>query len=269
MNELRVAVERAVRPLRASEARKDRMREELYAHLWSIFEEEQAGGATEAEAARRACDRFGEPRELTPGLQAAVPRVEAALFTQAPGVHRVEGLFRRRFERRKGESVAMWAARVAIFFFLLSAVIVFVFNPLLIRLVSRQPNYAKALTCGSVVAVLTAGNAFILFLLSGGIFYKGWSASPGKAVARTALHGAIMSLAVISSGAAFGVAMRERIPFERIHLHLLIGLALLAPFLMAFLSVAISAERRRFHEWGCLDLEEARGGAPPPGAQVS
>ena len=40
LRELKIVVERAVRPVRATIARKRRMREELLAHLMAIFEEE-------------------------------------------------------------------------------------------------------------------------------------------------------------------------------------------------------------------------------------
>ena len=42
LTELKVVVERAVRPLQASLAQKRRMREELLGHLLSTFEEEAA-----------------------------------------------------------------------------------------------------------------------------------------------------------------------------------------------------------------------------------
>lgn len=267
MKELRIQVERAVRPLRASEARKDRIREELYAHLCAAYEEELASGAdepaaaAEAGAARRACERLGDPRELCAALQAAVPIVEAALFTRVPILARLEEAARRRFERRRGESVAQWAARVAVFFFLLSGAIVFAFNPLLAALVQSEPDYAKVVACGFVIAALTTMNSFLLFLLSGGIFYKGWGAPPRRAAARAALHGALMAGAVASSGLAFAVALRGQMSFDKFHMHALLGAALLAPFMMAFLSVAIAAERRRYHEWGCLDLGESATGA--------
>ncbi len=71
--ELKVIVEPAVRPVRATMARKRRMREELLAHLVSAFQEqakELGDGQAALDAARK---RFGDPRELSGELQAAVP----------------------------------------------------------------------------------------------------------------------------------------------------------------------------------------------------
>ena len=74
LKELKIVVERAVRPVRATMARKRRMREELLAHLTAIFEEESAKLADERAALDQAKQRFGDPRELTGQLQETVSR---------------------------------------------------------------------------------------------------------------------------------------------------------------------------------------------------
>ena len=73
LKDLKVVVEQAVRPVRATLGRKRRMREELLAHLLAIFDEETAGCVDATTAVERAKRRFGDPRELTPQLQQAVP----------------------------------------------------------------------------------------------------------------------------------------------------------------------------------------------------
>jgi hypothetical protein len=72
--ELKSVVEQVVWPIRATSARKRAIREELLAHLWSIFEEEQRRLADERAAFERAQQRFGDPGELTIQLQQAVSR---------------------------------------------------------------------------------------------------------------------------------------------------------------------------------------------------
>ena len=72
LNELRVVVERAVRPVRASDVRKLRMREELLDHLMGIYEEELERGGDEGAALARAKERFGTPSTLTGELQQSV-----------------------------------------------------------------------------------------------------------------------------------------------------------------------------------------------------
>jgi hypothetical protein len=71
---LKVIVERAVGPVRATMARKRRMREELLAHLLAIFDEEAEKLGDEQAALEQAKQRFGDARELTSQLQQAVPR---------------------------------------------------------------------------------------------------------------------------------------------------------------------------------------------------
>ena len=84
MNELMVHVERAVRAVHASPARKRRMRQELLAHLTGLVEEEKARGGDEQEALARALQRFGDPAGLSRDLQASVPRPERWL-SRGPG----------------------------------------------------------------------------------------------------------------------------------------------------------------------------------------
>jgi len=73
LTQLKVLVERAVRPVRASMSRKRKMREELLAHVSAVFEEEAARLDNEQAAFERTAQRFGNPAELTGQLQASVP----------------------------------------------------------------------------------------------------------------------------------------------------------------------------------------------------
>jgi ATP-dependent Clp protease ATP-binding subunit ClpC len=74
LKELKIVVERAVRSIRATMARKRRMREELLAHLTAIFEEEVETLGDDQAALAQAKRRFGDPRELTGELQEAMSR---------------------------------------------------------------------------------------------------------------------------------------------------------------------------------------------------
>jgi hypothetical protein len=71
--QLKILVERAVRPVRASTAHKRKIREELLAHVTAVFEEESARLGDERAALQRADLRFGKPGELTAQLQESVP----------------------------------------------------------------------------------------------------------------------------------------------------------------------------------------------------
>jgi hypothetical protein len=91
-NELMIHVERIVRPVRAMQSRKLRMRRELLAHLQAAYDEERAAGADEAIARDRASQRLGNPRELTQSLQQSVPWLERTLMMRVPGVSAVDRL---------------------------------------------------------------------------------------------------------------------------------------------------------------------------------
>ena len=102
---LKVIVERAVRPVQASLARKKRMREELFAHVVAVFEEELPRCTDEATALIQVEKRFGNSQDISKQLQQSVPKSRRASFLD-------EQLFR----RRAGESFlqvtwrySMWA----------------------------------------------------------------------------------------------------------------------------------------------------------------
>ena len=73
LTQLKIIVERAVRPVRASTSRKRKMREELLAHVSGAFEGESAQLGDDRAALERTALRFGNPAEVTAQLQESVP----------------------------------------------------------------------------------------------------------------------------------------------------------------------------------------------------
>ena len=59
--QLKITVERAVRPVRASTSLKRKMREELLSHVSKVFEEERARFGDDQVALERTVLRFGDP----------------------------------------------------------------------------------------------------------------------------------------------------------------------------------------------------------------
>jgi hypothetical protein len=102
LTHLKVLVERAVRPVRASTPRKRRMREELLAHVLAVFEEEAANLGEERTALEQTAQRFGNPADLTGQLQESVPTTDYLAWV----VEQLEG--------RPGESPVRPAARQAL-----------------------------------------------------------------------------------------------------------------------------------------------------------
>ena len=94
--QLKILVERAVRPVRASMSHKVKMREELLAHVSAVFEEEAAGLDHEQAALERTAQRFGNPAELTGQLQASVPASDFLLrFLEGMALRTDESMLRR------------------------------------------------------------------------------------------------------------------------------------------------------------------------------
>jgi hypothetical protein len=77
-------VESIVRPLRATQRRKLRMRRELLAHLQSALAEESPHHPTESAALDAAKSRLGTPADLTAQLQRSVPFLERLLLAHFP-----------------------------------------------------------------------------------------------------------------------------------------------------------------------------------------
>ncbi len=72
MNELKVFVERCVRPVWAEGSKKLEMRRELYGHLYSVYEQERQHTDDDAAAVEVAIARMGDPKRLTAELNASL-----------------------------------------------------------------------------------------------------------------------------------------------------------------------------------------------------
>jgi ATP-dependent Clp protease ATP-binding subunit ClpC len=105
-------VERSVRPVRASIVHKRKMREELFAHLSAIFEEELARSSDPDAALAQAVRRFGEPHELARELDRSLPIHE-----------RLSALVERWVQYRAPESAARYSLRLSVQLFVLMAVV--------------------------------------------------------------------------------------------------------------------------------------------------
>jgi ATP-dependent Clp protease ATP-binding subunit ClpA len=103
-------VERIVRPMHASTPRKRKIREELLAHLETIYEQEMARNSDPIAALRAAGQRLGNPSDLTREFEGDLPFNE-----------RISYRFEHFFSWRAPQSVARWMSRVATWLFLMMA----------------------------------------------------------------------------------------------------------------------------------------------------
>ena len=112
MTDLMIPVERVVRPVRAGSRRKNRMREELLAHLTAIYQQERATLGDDRLAFAQAVRRLGDPSEVTRDLQDSVTRRE-----------RFEASVERWLGWRGGESGLRFAVRASALTFVATTVL--------------------------------------------------------------------------------------------------------------------------------------------------
>jgi hypothetical protein len=101
LTQLKMIVERVVRPVRATMVRKRRMREELLAHVSAVFAQERAKVGDDAAALARTAARFGDAQELSRDLQQSVPWIDRMARLAGPPF----------WLRRPGESRGRFAVR--------------------------------------------------------------------------------------------------------------------------------------------------------------
>jgi hypothetical protein len=241
LTRLKILVERAVRPVRASAARKRKMREELLAHVAGVFEEEARHGDEQAALARTR-ERFGQAAELTAQLQASVPPSD-----------RVERLAESLFGG-SGESVLRLAARFAAAFGALVSVLLGIM--ILIQVlrgqggewltVARVPSLLAPLWAAFVSfcgTLLTYGMGQALFgpagrswLRAGLVAVAAWLLIPVTAFA--------MFLAVMGD---IQESLWEAVP--------LLPYGVVAPVALVAVTFLVNSEFRHDREWTRLEID--------------
>jgi hypothetical protein len=241
-----VAVERAVRPVQASGKCKDRMREELLAHLTAIYDEEYARLGDEAAARAEAIRRLGEPAALTAELQASVP---------------VKGWIDYQLERLFGwhapESAVRYTFRLAVLILIFSVVLS---TPVVLTIALTNSDFAidglTRLRIGGTFLLVMSIDVFLLGLL----YYKMRDALLGRMeVRRSPLRATcfalLFGLVLVASGPAIAVLALGAVVSNVWLLlpdFLVLG-ALGLGFALFYARVNGPAEIRHT-EWECLDI---------------
>ena len=256
MKRFKTQVEKAVRPIRAGGARKDRMREELYGHLWSIYEQELDWGGDKDAAEIRAVDRFGDPAELRRELQASVPMPEQVLFVRLPFLNRLREAGVRRLSSLENRSALRHATRSAMFLLGAVAVVAVIVNPLIHSFVKARPDYLRVFIIGSTIGGLAGFNVFFMTLLNvGGYFAFRVERLTRAEGLRVAAYGLGSGLSIVASGFLFAWLAGAYYVFSLHNLKILFGVALLVPALTAWCSLSAAVDSRRYEEWGSLEIE--------------
>jgi hypothetical protein len=237
--QLKVIVERAVRPVQASTPRKRKMREELLAHVSHVFEEESFRLREDRAALERTALRFGDPAEVTSQLQESVPARDA---------------LRRFWEGRPGEPPWRTALRlgwVTGTFTLAFAGCFFVVTWFAVLGVSAWPGEALILGLGAVLAVpvYLSGLAFLTDWMEKALY-----GPPGRSWLRIALvvAGSWLFMLLWLAAVSWPTWSVERDYRGAV---LLAGwLVVLAPWLPYALARSARLRRQYHEEWAHLDL---------------
>ena len=239
LTQLKIIVERAVRPVRASAARKRKMREELLAHVVGVFEEETKLGDEQAALARTQA-RFGQAAELKGQLQASVPpsdRVERF----------AENLF-----GGPSQSALRLAARFAVAFGALG----FVPFGITILNYNQLPAAERVLTLFFYLwpPLFAAFLAFCGTLLIQGM-RQALFGPAGRSWLRAGLVAAAAWIVIPVTTFALGLAVTvdiQRILWEFVVP--LLPINLLAPVALVALVYAFKSDYRHEREWARLDI---------------
>jgi hypothetical protein len=240
LTRLKILVERAVRPVQASAARKRKMREELLAHVVGVFEEEARLGDEQAALARTE-ERFGQAAELTVQLQASVPQSD-----------RVERFFENLFGG-SGESALRLATRFAVAFGALTSVML----GIMILICILRGQGSEWLTVARVPSLLApVWTAFISFC--GTLLIHGmWQALYGPA-GRSWLRAGLVAVAawllVPVSSFALCLAVMADIQKSLWEVVPLLPYGLMAPVVLVAVTYLVRSEFRDDREWTRLDI---------------
>jgi hypothetical protein len=240
LTQLKILVERAVRPVQASAARKRKMREELLAHVVGVFEEEARLGDEQAALARTQ-ERFGQAAELTVQLQASVPPSDR--FEQS-----AENFF-----GGSGQSPVRLAARFAVAFGVLASVLL----GIMILICALRGQGGEWLTVARIPSLLAPlWTAFITFcgtLLS----HEMWQAlfgPAGRSWLRVGLVAVAAWLLVPVSSFLLCLAVMADLQMSLWEVVPLLPYGVMAPVALVVVMCLVRSEFRDDREWARLDI---------------
>jgi hypothetical protein len=241
LTQLKIIVERAFRPIRASTTRKRKMREELLAHVGGVFEEESAKLGDEQAALARTQERFGQAVELTGQLQASVPPSDR--FERSAEI----------FFGGSGQSPLRLAARFAAEF----GVLVSVLLGIMILICVLRGQGDEWLTVARVPSLLAPlWTTFITFCATL-LIHGMWQALYGPA-GRSWLRASLVAVAawllVPVSYFALCLVLMADIQKSLWEVVPLLPYGVVAPVALVAVTYLVRSEFRDDREWACLDI---------------
>jgi hypothetical protein len=243
LTQLKILVERAVRPVRVTTSRKRKMREELLAHVTAVYDEE-AKLHEESVALARTAARFGDVGELTRQLQAAVPASDAPAYCMESfvGLHRQEPAYRRAWR---------YAVAVGVFCTCLLAASILVFG----LVTGSWGEWVTVARLPSILApVWMATLIFIATLLEHSMRQALFGTS-GRSWPRAIVIGLLTWLLLPGFVLAWSIALSGAFLASFLDTLPLFLTSSLAPIVLVFLVTVLIAEIRYLNEWANLPID--------------
>jgi hypothetical protein len=243
LTQLKILVERAVRPARATTSRKRKMREELLAHVTAVFEEE-VKLHEEAVTLARTAARFGDVGELTRQLQAAVPASDAPAHAVASfvGVAMQEPVWRRAW--RYAVAVGAFCTCLLAAFILAIGLVIGSWSEWVT--LARLPSLLAPVWMATLIFVAT----FLEHGMRRALFGPGGRSWPRAIVigllAWLLVPGLVLAWSIAVSG-VFLASLLDTLP--------LFLTGALAPIALVLLVTVSIPEIRYIHEWANLPLD--------------
>lgn len=240
---LKVIVERAVRPVATTLARKKRMREELLAHVTDVFEQEYERLGDEAAALAATARRFGDPRVVTAELQKTVPKYERPY------------LWIEHFTRvRPGESIVRRAGKWALLIGTLNTSMSALGTAHVALSAEERYRLPSMLVLLLVMAIGSAILTFAFVLLTN-VMRLSLFASAGSAVGRTVLAAVLACLAPLAMVFLLYFAISGDVTTSLNLMPRSTAFVPLIPAIMLLAAWQIEIERRYVHEWTELTID--------------
>ena len=258
LTQLKIIVERAVRPVRATTSRKRKMREELLAHVTAVFEEE-AKVHEESVALARMAARFGDVGELTGQLQAAVPASDALAYAMESfvGIGMREPVWRRAW--RYAVVIGMFCACLLVASILVSGLVTGSWGEWVT--LARLPSILVPVWMATLIFVAT----FLEHGMRQALFGPGgrsWSRAIVIGVLTWLLVPGLVLVWLIALGGAFLASLLDTLP--------LFLTGALAPVALVILVTALISEIRYVDEWANLPIDAGKETlASPPSSSRS
>ena len=242
LTQLKILVERAVRPVPASIACKRKMREELLAHVVGVFEEEAKLGDEQAALARTR-ERFGQAAQLTGQLQASVPPND-----------RVERFAENLFGYGSGESALRLAAQVAV----AAGAVSFVLLGIAILIQVLRGQGSEWLTIARVPSLL-APLLMAFWVFCGTVLIYGMGRAlfgpAGRSWLRVGLVAAAAWIVIPVTAFAMCLLVLADIQKSLWEVVPLLPQGVLAPVALVALVYLVDSEFRHDREWTRLDID--------------